>query len=67
MHDESYIGQIVPWVDLRVPPIEVMLPAIEAQEGPRQFKSHLRFDGLLYSPKAKYLFIGRDPRDALSV
>lgn len=53
-----------PWIDLRVPPIEAVLPAIQAMEGKRQFKSHLRFDALNYSPKARYLYICRDPRDA---
>lgn len=57
-------ANMTPWMDLRVPPIQVQLPGILAQEGKRQFKTHLRFDSLQYSPKAKYLYIGRDPRDA---
>ncbi len=52
-----------PWLDLRVPPREVKLPAVEAQTHRRFLKTHLPVDALVYSPKAKYLYIGRDGRD----
>jgi aryl sulfotransferase len=54
-----------PWVDFRLPPKEVKLPAIEAQTHRRFVKTHLPVDALVYSPKAKYLYIGRDGRDVL--
>jgi len=54
-----------PWVDFRVPPKEVKLPALEAQTHRRFVKTHLPVDALVYSPKAKYLYIGRDGRDVL--
>ena len=54
-----------PWVDFRVPPKDVKLPALEAQTHRRFVKTHLPVDALVYSPKAKYIYIGRDGRDVL--
>lgn len=57
------VGELSPWVDLRVPPREVKLPAIEAQTHRRFLKTHLPVDALNFSPRAKYIYIGRDGRD----
>lgn len=54
---------IAPWLDLRVPPLAVQLPILNALTDRRQFKTHLRLDALNFSPKAKYIYIGRDGRD----
>jgi aryl sulfotransferase len=54
-----------PWIDFRLPPKEVKLPAVEAQTHRRFVKTHLPVDALVYSPKAKYIYIGRDGRDVL--
>ncbi len=54
-----------PWVDYVIPPKEVKLPALEAQTHRRFVKTHLPVDALVYSPKAKYIYIGRDGRDVL--
>ncbi|MGC4054954.1 MAG: sulfotransferase domain-containing protein [Paludibaculum sp.] len=54
-----------PWVDFRVPPKEVKLPALEEQTNRRFVKTHLPVEALVYSPKAKYIYIGRDGRDVL--
>jgi len=54
-----------PWLDLRVPPKDIKLPMVEAQTGRRFVKTHLPVDALVFSPKAKYIYIGRDGRDAL--
>jgi aryl sulfotransferase len=54
-----------PWIDLRVPPREVKMPAVEAQTHRRFVKTHLPVDALVFSPKAKYLYIGRDARDVV--
>lgn len=59
------VAEMSPWLDLRVPPKEVKLPAVEAQEHRRFIKTHLPLDALVFSPKAKYLFIGRDGRDVI--
>lgn len=52
-----------PWVDLRLPPKEVKLPAIQEQTHRRFLKTHLPVDALNFSPKAKYLYLARDGRD----
>jgi aryl sulfotransferase len=59
------VAEMSPWVDLRVPPKEVKLPAIEAQTHRRFLKTHLPVDALVFSPKVKYLYIGRDGRDVV--
>jgi aryl sulfotransferase len=63
--DTVDLGQISPWLDLRVPPKEVKLPMMEAQTHRRFLKTHLPVDALVFSPKAKYLYVGRDGRDVL--
>lgn len=59
------VAEMSPWLDLRVPPKEVKLPMVEAQTHRRIVKTHLPVDALVVSPKAKYLYIGRDGRDVL--
>ena len=54
-----------PWLDLRVPPKEVKLPEVEQQQHRRFIKTHLPVDALVFSPKAKYIYIGRDGRDVV--
>src|ERR1051326_9131026 len=57
--------EMSPWIDFRLPPKEVNLQAVEAQTHRRFVKTHLPVDALVYSPKAKYIYIGRDGRDVL--
>lgn len=59
------VAELSPWLDLRVPPREVKLPVVEAQTHRRFLKTHLPVDALVYSPKAKYIYIGRDGRDVV--
>jgi aryl sulfotransferase len=59
------VAEMSPWLDLRVPPKEVKLPAVEAQAHRRFVKTHLPVDALVFSPKAKYLYVGRDGRDVV--
>ncbi len=59
------VAEMSPWMDLRVPPKEVKLPLVEAQEHRRFLKTHLPVDALVFSPGAKYLYIGRDGRDVV--
>ncbi len=59
------VAEMSPWMDLRVPPKEVKLPLVEAQQHRRFLKTHLPVDALVYSPKAKYIYIGRDGRDVM--
>ena len=59
------VSEMSPWLDLRVPPREVKLPMVMAQTHRRFLKTHLPVDALVFSPKAKYLYIGRDGRDVV--
>ncbi|MDA8052327.1 MAG: sulfotransferase domain-containing protein [Rhodospirillales bacterium] len=59
------VSVLSPWLDLRVPQKEVKLAALEQQTNRRFIKTHLPVDALLYSPRAKYLYVGRDGRDVV--
>lgn len=59
------VAEMSPWIDLRIPPKEIKLPAVEAQSHRRFVKTHLPVDALVFSEKAKYIYIGRDGRDVL--
>jgi aryl sulfotransferase len=59
------VAEMSPWVDLRVPPKEVQLEILESQTHRRFMKTHLPIDALVFSQKAKYIYIGRDGRDVL--
>lgn len=63
--EDVNVPEMSPWLDLRVPPKEVKLPAVEAQTHRRFIKTHLPVDALVFSPEAKYIYIGRDGRDVL--
>jgi aryl sulfotransferase len=63
--EDLEVAEMSPWIDLRVPPKEVKMPAVEAQTHRRFVKTHLPVDALEFSPKAKYLYIGRDARDVV--
>ncbi len=54
-----------PWVDLRVPPKEVKLRRSRRKRTGASSKTHLPVDALVYSPKAKYIYVGRDGRDVM--
>jgi len=60
------IGDLSPWVDLRVPPAEVTGPMVEAQTHRRFLKTHLPADAFqpYWNPTGKYIYVGRDGRDA---
>jgi aryl sulfotransferase len=53
-----------PWVDLRIMPPEA-IAALEHQPHRRFLKTHLPLDALVFSPKAKYIYVGRDGRDVV--
>jgi len=59
------VAEMSPWLDLRVPPKQVKLPMVEAQTHRRFLKTHLPVDALVFSPKAKYVFVARDGRDVV--
>lgn len=51
--EDLEVAEMSPWIDLRVPPKEVKLPAVAAQTHRRFVKTHLPVDALRFSPKAK--------------
>ncbi len=59
------VAEMSPWMDLRIPPKQVKLPEVEAQQHRRFMKTHLPVDALTFSPQAKYIYIGRDGRDVV--
>jgi hypothetical protein len=46
---------LCPWLDMRIPPIEVQAPILEANPDRRQIKTHMRLDGLVFC--CIYLFL----------
>jgi len=48
-----------------VPPKEIKLAEVEKQTHRRFLKTHLPVDALVFSPKARYIYIGRDGRDVV--
>jgi aryl sulfotransferase len=63
--DDLPVADISPWLDLRVQPNDAKLGALEAQTHRRFIKTHLPVEALVYSPKAKYIYIARDGRDVV--
>lgn len=59
------VAEMSPWLDLRIPPAAVKLPALDAQAHRRFIKTHLPVDALAWSSKAKYIYIARDGRDVV--
>ena len=59
------VAEMSPWLDLRVPPKEVKLPLVESQTHRRFLKTHLPVDALVFSPRARYIYLGRDGRDVV--
>lgn len=59
------VAELSPWLDLRVPPKAVKLKAVEAQTHRRILKTHLPVDALVFSPRARYLYLARDGRDVV--
>lgn len=59
------VAELSPWLDLRVPPKEIKLPIVEAMTHRRFLKTHLPLDALVFSPTAKYIYLGRDGRDVV--
>ena len=57
------VAELSPWVDMRIPGRDVLLPMLEAQTHRRFLKTHLPVDALVFSPRAKYIYVGRDGRD----
>jgi len=63
--DTVSIMDLAPWVDQRYAPIEQVRATLDAQTHRRFMKTHLPVEALVFSPRARYLYIARDGRDAL--
>lgn len=57
------VPALSPWVDMRIVPQEA-IDALERQAHRRFLKTHLPVDALTFSPRAKYIYVARDGRDA---
>jgi aryl sulfotransferase len=57
------VGEISPWLDMRVVPLELVLNGLEAQTHRRFIKTHLPIDGVPFDERMKYLYVARDARD----
>ena len=62
--EDIAIHEISPWLDLRIMPPDTK-DRLAAQEHRRIIKTHLPLDALVFSPKAKYVYIARDGRDVV--
>jgi aryl sulfotransferase len=54
-----------PWLDMRIFPLDEVLGGLQAQRHRRFIKTHLPLDALVFSPEAKYIYVGRDVRDVV--
>ena len=59
------VSEASPWLDCRFPAKEERLAMVEGQTHRRFIKSHLPVDTLVFSQKARYIYVGRDGRDVL--
>jgi aryl sulfotransferase len=59
------VSEMSPWLDMVVPPLAPMMQGLAAQTHRRFIKTHLPVDALVFSPEAKYLYVGRDGRDVV--
>jgi hypothetical protein len=58
------LTQLSRWLDRHTIPIEEQIAELESQAHRRIIKTHTPLDGLPYFPEVRYIFCGRDPRDA---
>jgi aryl sulfotransferase len=59
------VGDMSPWLDFVLPPLDEMVGGLKAQTHRRFIKTHLPLDALTFSPRAKYVYVGRDGRDVV--
>ena len=57
------VDELAPWLDMRLPPLDVVVAALEAQTKRRFLKTHLALHGLPFYDECRYIVVGRDGRD----
>jgi aryl sulfotransferase len=62
---ERPLMETSPWLDARILPLDQYIERLEAQTHRRFIKTHLPLNALVFSPQAKYIYVGRDGRDTL--
>lgn len=61
---EKPLTEYSPWMDVLLAPVEKIHKLLDNQTHRRFIKTHTPLDGLPYYQEAKYICVGRDPRDA---
>lgn len=59
------VADLAPWIDMRILPLDKVIAQLEVQTHRRFLKTHLPADALIFSPKARYIYVGRDGRDVV--
>ena len=59
------LPELSPWLDLRFPEKQIKHELLNTQQHRRFIKTHLPVDALVFSPRAKYIYVARDGRDVL--
>jgi aryl sulfotransferase len=59
------VAEMSPWLDFVLPPPEAGPELVKTQTHRRFIKTHLPLDALTFSPRAKYIYVGRDGRDVV--
>lgn len=57
------LTRISPWLETLTEPLDSVLRILDEQTHRRFIKAHIALDGLPRDPQAKYVCVGRDPRD----
>ncbi len=57
------LGELSPWLDWRVVPLDEVLATLAAQRHRRFIKTHTPLDGLPLDPRATYVVVARHPLD----
>jgi aryl sulfotransferase len=57
------VTSFMPWLDMRVTPLDPVAAVLDAQTHRRCIKTHLALDGLPFFDEIKYIVVARDPRD----
>ena len=59
------MAELSPWLDMLTWPLDEVVALLDAQEHRRFIKTHTPLDGLPWDPRLTYIYVGRDPRDAM--